>query len=340
MGGQRVRRKSFGAVVSCFAVGALIAPAIAVAQTPPWMDPSLSPTQRANLLVAQMTLVEKVDLMTGDDPGPAGTSAYFNAGIPRLGIPELRTADAGAGIARSGPVTAFPAGIAVAATWDPALVPAYARAVADEARATRHNVVLGPNADIVRNPWWGRVGETESEDPLLTARMVDPYVRAGQARNVIVGLKHYNVYSQETNRANAQNAIADERTVQEIYTPGFEAGVRAGMANVMCSFNKLNGVYACENNDLLQRILRTQLGFDGFVITDFGASHSTVGSINAGLNLEAGFTTFYDGALLAAVRAGQVSVSLIDQRVREILRAMFRVGLFDNPLPSTRQPIP
>ena len=112
------------------------------------------------------------------------------------------------------------------------------------------------------------------------------------------------------------------------------------MANVMCSFNKLNGVYACENNDLLSRILRTQLGFDGFVITDFGASHSTVGSINAGLNLEAGFTTFYDGALLAAVQAGQVSVSLVNQRVQEILRAMFRVGLFDNPLPTTPQPIP
>jgi len=90
--------------------------------------------------------------MTGDDPTAAGTSAYFNAGIPRLGVPELRTADAGAGIARAGAVTAFPAGIALAATWDPTLVPAYARAVADEARATRHNVVLGPNADIVRNP--------------------------------------------------------------------------------------------------------------------------------------------------------------------------------------------
>ena len=157
---------------------------------------------------------------------------------------------------------------------------------------------------------------------------------------MIVGLKHYNLYTQETTRANAQNAIADERTIQEIFTPPFEAGVRAGMANAMCSFNKLNGVYACENNDLLQRILRTQLGFDGFVITDYGASHSTVGSINAGLNIEAGFTTFYDGALLDAVRAGQVSVTLVDQRVREILRAMFRVGLFDHPLPSTRQPIP
>ena len=153
---------------AALALAVVVAPAASAQSGFPWMNPSLSPTQRADLVVEQMSLTEKIDLMTGDDPAAAGTSAYFNAGIPRLGVPELRTADAGAGIARAGEVTAFPRASHWPPRGTPTLVPAYAQAVADEARATRHNVVLGPNADIVRNPWWGRVGETESEDPVLT----------------------------------------------------------------------------------------------------------------------------------------------------------------------------
>jgi beta-glucosidase len=329
------------AVVAALALGA----GVAGAQVPdrPWMNTSLSPDQRAELLLAQMTLEEKVDLMTGDDPAPAGTSAYFNAAIPRLGIPELRTADIGPGV-RFGatPTTAFPMGIATAATWNTSLAQPLSRAVVEEARATRHNMVLGPNVDITRNPWWGRIGETFGEDTLLSSRMAAGFVRGAQARrDMPVNLKHYNLYTQETNRCCGQDSLATERTIQEVYTPPWEAAVDEGLASVMCAFNKVNGVYSCENGYLQEDILRRQLGFRGFILSDFGAAHSTVASAQNGLDMETGVSGLYYGpALLAAVQAGQVSVALVDYHVRNILRIYFAHGIFDRPLPAEFQPIP
>lgn len=322
-------------------VGVTVGPAVAQEPARPWLNTSLSPDQRADLLLAQMTLEEKVELMTGDPP-PSEVGAYFNAGIPRLGIPELRSADIGPGV-RFGPTntTYFPMGIAVAATWNPGLMGPLGRAVADEARATRHNMVLGPNVDIMRNPWWGRIAETFGEDPLLSGRMAAEFVRSAQARgDMAVNLKHYNLYTQETNRQNGQNSIADERTIQEVYTPPWKAAVDAGLASVMCAFNKVNGVYSCENGYLQQQILRQQLGFRGFILSDFGAVHSTVGSAENGLDMETGISgLFYGPKLLAAVRAGQVSEATIDVHVRNILRVYFEYGIFDRPLPEQFQPI-
>ena len=128
------------------------------------------------------------------------------------------------------------------------------------------NVLLGPNGDIIRNPWWGRANETEGEDPLLTGSVVGPYVRAVKERGVIADLKHYNLYTQEINRGAPYDARADERTVQEIYTPPWKAAVENGLGSTMCSFNQLNGEYACQNRLLLVDILKRQLGFDGFVL--------------------------------------------------------------------------
>jgi beta-glucosidase len=348
-----VRGPSLRALMRCLGVGVCLGLVLALpggvarAQDPsmPWLDPSLAPEQRVSLLLPQMTLEEKVALMTGDPPGPAGTGAYFNAAIPRLGIPELRTADIGPGVRFGGtPTTAFPMGIAIAATWNTGVGAPLGRAVADEARLTRHNMVLGPNVDLARNPWWSRIGETFGEDTLVSARMGAGFVRGAQAdRDVGVNLKHYNVYTQETNRrrgANTQNSVVDERTLQEIYTRPWALPIAEGLASVMCAYNRVNGEHSCEHGYLQEQVLRRQLGFDGFILTDFGASYHTVDSIEDGMDLETGQIVAYGPALIAAVQDGRVSEQLVNERVSNILRTYFRFGVFDRPLPATVQPVP
>jgi beta-glucosidase len=326
-------------------IGSAIAPAAAL-ESSPWMDTDLSPDQRAAVLIAAMTLEEKVELVTGNQ-GDAPT-AYYNAPIERLGIPSLRMADAGAGIANrgwtipgtGGSATAMPSGIALAATFNPSLSTRYAGVVADEAKQTGHNMLLGPNADIVRTPWWGRIAETESEDTFLTTSITTPYVKAVQAKNVIADLKHYVAYNQETNRGVGQDSVVDERALQEVYIPPYaDAIAKAKLGSIMCSFNKINGEFACENDYALDDILREQLGFSGFVITDFGAIHSTEPSITAGTDLETGTSAFYDGVLLAAVQGGQIPVSLVDRSVLRVLSTMFRIGLFDNDYTASSIPV-
>src|SRR3954454_6479379 len=199
----------------CGAVfGALAMTAAAGAQQP-WSDPSLGPDRRADLVIDPITLEEKAQLISNN----TGTAwAYFNAGIDRLGIPSLRMLDAGAGLRLGGVTlpetgnraTAMPSPLLLGATFDPALAARYGRTVAEEVREAGGNVLLGPNGDIVRVPWWGRANETESEDPLLAARILGPFVRAVQARGVIADLKHYNLYTQEVNRCCGQNVLASE----------------------------------------------------------------------------------------------------------------------------------
>src|SRR6478752_1199120 len=353
MSSRKSSRRLIGArvVATVAAASLVIAGAVTTtqAQAQPkraWLNAALSPDARAAALLAQMTLEEKVELMTGNQ-GDAPT-AYYNAPIERLGIPALRMADAGAGIANRGwslpatgsAATAMPSGEALAATFSPQLSRRYAGVVADEAKQTGHNMLLGPNADIVRTPWWGRIAETESEDTHLTTAITTPYVKEVQARNVIADLKHYIAYNQEINRGNAQNSIVSERALHEVYVPPYADAIsKAGLGSIMCSFNKINGTFACENSTTLDKILRKDLGFSGFVITDFGAIHSTVPSIEAGTDLETGTNTFYDGALLAAVNGGQVPVSLVDRSVLRILRTMFAIGLFDNDYTPSAIPV-
>ena len=320
--------------------------AAAVVVDDPWMDTSLNADQRAALLLQAMTLEEKVELMTGDQgEGPAG---FYNAPIERLGIPELSMADATSGIGARGwllpetadTATAMPANIALAATWDQQRARDYAGVVGDEARQTGHEVLLGPNSDPTRNPFWGRQAESASEDPELNSAMVVPFVQSVQERGVIANLKHYAAYTQETNRGIGQNAIVDERALREVHTAAYEAAIRdADLGSVMCAFNKVNGIYACESPLLLDEILRQQLGFEGFVLTDFGAIHSTEASIEAGLDMETGTDVFYGDALLAAVQEGRVPESLVDRAVLRILRTMFTFGIFDNDYTPTAIPV-
>jgi beta-glucosidase len=308
-----------------------------------WLNAALTPSSRAQALLDQMTLEEKVDLMTSE----SGPHAYYNAPIDRLGIPAMKMADATAGIGARGwsnpgtgdKATAMPAGLALAASFNPALATKFAAVVVDEAKRTGHNILLGPNADIIRQPWWGRESETMSEDPLLTSRITTPYVREVQSQNVIADMKHFVAYNQETNRALGQNTIVSERATHEIYLPPYESAItNAGLATLMCSFNKINSIYSCENNDSLQGWLRDDLGFDGFVISDFGAVHSTVPSVVAGTDIEAGTHAFYGPVLVDAVNNGDIDEAVIDASVLRILKTMFRIGLFDNdysisPLP-------
>jgi beta-glucosidase len=319
---------------------ALTIPAAAGAQQP-WSDPSLGPDRRADLVIDAMTLPEKAELLSTNTGTPW---AYFNAGVERLGIPSLRMLDAGSGLRLGGVTlpetenraTAMPSTMLLAAAFDPSLAARYGRTVADEVREVGGNVLLGPNGDIVRNPWWGRANEAESEDPLLTGRVVGPFVRAVKDRGVIANLKHYNLYTQEINRNVPYDVHADDRTIEEIYTPPWAAAVANGLGSTMCSFNQLNGDYACENRKLLVDILKRRLGFDGFVLTDFGAAHSTVGSLNNGLDMETGNRQYYTPeTILAAIDSGQVTVATLDEHVHRILRTMFEHGLFeDDPAPT------
>jgi beta-glucosidase len=321
-------------------------PASAAPADRPWTNRALSPDRRAALLLVQMTLAEKVELMTGDQG--AAPSAFYNAGIARLGIPELRMADASAGIAprgwslpgTDGSATAMPSSIALAATFDPRLARAYAGVVADEARATQHAMLLGPNADAVREPFWGRLAESEGEEPELTSSILTPYVQTVQDRNVIATVKHYTAYGQEVNRGVGQNSVVSDRALHEVYALPYADAIRdAGLGSAMCSFNRINGVYACEDDQTLDQILRHGLGFTGFVITDFGAIHSTEPSVRAGTDMETGTRDFFGASLLAAVIDGRVPESLIDRSVLRILRTMFAIGVFDSTYAPTALPV-
>jgi beta-glucosidase len=314
----------------------------------PWMNRALGPDRRASLLLQAMTLEEKGELMS-NDPAGAAEFAYYNAPIERLGIPALQMFDAGSGLRLGGAslpgtgstATAMPSTLLLAASFDPRLATRYGRTVAEEVRALGSNVLLGPNADIIREPWWGRANETESEDPFLTGAIVAPFVKAVQDEGVIANLKHYNVYTQEINRCCGQNSVVDERTIQEIYTPGWEAAVkRGGLGSTMCSFNKINGAYACDSKHMLTDVLKRQLGFKGFVLSDFGAVHDTIASLNNGLDMETGVRAFYTPeTIAAAVRSGQVSLATVNEHVLRILRTMFAFGLFDEEYARSAIPV-
>jgi beta-glucosidase len=343
---------AIGAILAVTAVAARPVLAAGPGQPPspqmtarPWMNAALTPDQRARMLLAQMTLPEKVDLMTGNQ-GEA-PYAYYNAPIVRLGIPPLKMADASAGVAprgwslvgTGGNATAMPSSQAMGATWSIDMIRRYAGVVADEVLQTGQNVLLGPDADIVRLPWWGRVDETEGEDPILNAQTTTAYTEVVQSKKVIADLKHYTAYNQETNRGNGQNSIVDPRTLREVYTLAFESAVkRAGLGSVMCSFNKINGAYSCQNAVTLRTVLKGRIGFTGFVLTDFGAIHDTLAALRGGTDLETGTTTVYDGALLAAVENGQASLADVNEACLRILRTMFRIGVFDRSY--TPSPIP
>jgi len=278
-------------------------------------------------LLSQMTLAEKADMLSG--------TGFDSKSLPRLGIPAMRMTDGPLGV-RNGKSTAFPAGVALAATWNPELAGEMGKAIAREAKAKKLNVVLGPCVNIHRVPMGGRNFESYGEDPFLAARLAVSYIRGMQSEKVIATVKHFAVNNQETDRFTV-NARVDERTLREIYLPAFKAAVQeGGVWAVMGAYNRLNGPYCCANPWLLKSVLKNDWGFKGLVMSDWGAVHDVDSTMNGGLDLEMpGGQFLTKDNVLASVKAGRVDEKTIEDKVRRMLRVMLTAGLFD----STKQGI-
>jgi beta-glucosidase len=284
--------------------------------------------KRVEELIDQMTLGEKVQMVHGAQPFEIA-SGYVPP-VSGLGIPELQLADGPVGIRFQGPATAFPATIALAASWDRDLAREEGGALGREAKAKDQDVLLAPALNLDRVPVNGRTFEYYSEDPYLTSRMVVESVRGIQSEGTIATAKHYVANNQEVGRGQI-SANVSERALREIYLPGFEAAVReANVGCVMAAYNKVNGTYCTQNERLLTDTLKREWGFEGFVVSDWGATHSTVLAANAGLDLEMPAGDYFGDDLRQAILDGEVSMATLDDKVRRILRQMVLSGALDD----------
>ncbi|MGE5458669.1 MAG: glycoside hydrolase family 3 C-terminal domain-containing protein, partial [Methanococcaceae archaeon] len=273
-------------------------------------------------LLKRMTLEEKIDLLAG--------TGFATKPIERLGIPELRMTDGPLGV-RWENSTAFPSGIALGASWEPELARNVGQAIAREVKSKGRHVILGPCVNIARIPQGGRNFESYGEDPLLTSTMAVPYIQGVQNENVVATVKHFACNNQEFQRDFVDVKI-DERALNEIYLPSFKASVKqADVWAVMCSYNKVNGHYASENDYLLVDKLKKEWGFNYLVMSDWGAVHSSIPVAKSGLDLEMPDGVFLNRKTLTeGVNSGKVPVAQIDDKVRRILRVIFKLGLFEN----------
>lgn len=279
-----------------------------------------------------MSVTQKVDLLTG-----SGGSSYvgFIPAIGSLCIPTMNLEDGPAGVGDGmSNVTQLPAPVDVAATWDTSAEQLYGQVIGAEQAAKGTTVDLGPTINIVRDPRWGRAFESVGEDPYLNGTLGAADIRGVQSTGVMAQVKHFAVYNQETNRNTpSDNAIVSTRAEQEIYLPAFQDATQQGAASsVMCSYSTVNGTYACQNPYLLTTVLRQQFGFGGFVTSDWGATHSTAASANAGLDMDMPGSDGYFGSTLAsAVSSGSVAAATLNSMVSPVLQEMFAFGLFDTP---------
>ncbi|MGY2081640.1 beta-glucosidase [Modestobacter sp. SYSU DS0657] len=290
-------------------------------------------SRRIAALVAQLTVPEKFGLL-GGTTGSNGAAGAL-AGVPRLGIPTLDMADGPSGVRAAEPATALPAPVALGASFSPELAAAYGGVLGQEADALGMEVLLGPMMNLVRTPYAGRNFETLSEDPLLTAALAAPQVAGIQDHGVIATAKHYAANNQELGRAGIDVHV-DERTLHETELAGFEAVVDAGIGAVMCAYNQVNSVQACENAELLTEVLREEWGFDGFVMTDWFAIHGA-GALEAGLDVEMPRPAAFPELAQDVDGDGQVTErdlprpvrAALDRAVTGVLTAMDEVGLLD-----------
>ncbi|MGH6797608.1 MAG: beta-glucosidase family protein [Roseiarcus sp.] len=323
--------------------------ATAEAQDQPWNDLSLPPVRRAQMALDRMTEQEKRSLVHGviaapwgGRAKPAGSigSAGYVAGIPRLGIPALQETDAELGVANPGGVrpgdtaTAMPSDLALASTWDLAIARLQGQSVGAEARARGFNVLLGGAANLIRDPRGGRNFEYFSEDPLLTGLMAGSMIEGAQSRHIISTIKHFALNAQETDRV-VLNARIDPAAMRESDLLAFEIAIERGRpGSVMCAYNQVNGSYCCENDWLLNQVLKTDWRYPFFVMSDWGAVHSTVRSAMAGLDQESGeqldTRNFFADDLARAIADGKVPEARRDDMARRILTSIFAHGLADN----------
>jgi beta-glucosidase len=352
--------KTFALLASAAALAALAVPA--AAQQQPWLDSTQSPEVRARAALSAMTLDEKLRLIFGysdqaltevskvpDETVPPDLKAYvmshlvkgsagFVPGVPRLGIPDQTQTDASMGVRNSLiPSTALPSSLATAASFDPEVPRAGGAMIGAEARATGHNTMLSGGINLAREPRNGRNFEYAGEDPLLAGIMVGALIDGIQSNHIISTIKHFAVNDQESLRTSIDVTIAPE-AMRESDLLAFEIAMEQGKpGSVMCSYNLVNGRWACENDYLLNKVLKHDWGFKGFVMSDWGAVHST-GAANDGLDQYTGFccatdsTWFAPNVIKAALASGEISQARLDDMVGRILWALFAKGPVDHPV--------
>ena len=289
-------------------------------------------------LISKMTLEEKSGMLHG-------TSMFNTAGVERLGIPELKMADGPLGVREEisrdswAPVgldtdyaTYYPAGAGLSATWNPQLAYTFGNSVGEEARARNKDVLLSPAINIIRTPLGGRTYEYLTEDPFLNKKLAVPFIVGLQDNDVAACVKHFVANNQETNRDFVDVQI-DERSLREIYLPAFNAAVKEAKAySMMGAYNKFRGEYLCENSQMLNGVLKGEWGFEGVVISDWAAVHTSVNSLKSGLDIEMGtpkpFNEFFlADPLIDSVKAGKISETEIDKHVKRILRLMYTLKI-------------
>src|SRR3954465_220683 len=320
----------------------------------PWMNPALSPDRRADLALGRMTRDEKLVLVFGyfstDFPshnytapaeGRPGAAGYV-PGITRLEIPPQWQTDAGIGVATQGGAahkrerTALPSGMAITASWDPQIAYEGGAMIGSEARSSGFNVMLAGGIDLVREPRNGRNFEYGGEDPLLAGTMIGHAIAGIQSNHVISTIKHYALNDQETGR-DWLSVTIDRDAARMSDLLAFQIGIENGdPGSVMCAYNQVGGQHACENPFLLTQVLRRDWNWPGYVMSDWGATHSSVAAANAGLDQDSGYpfddAPYFREPLREAVANGQVPEARLNEMARRILRSMFAHGLVDHPV--------
>jgi beta-glucosidase len=289
--------------------------------------------KRVDSILSKMTQEEKITII-------GGINDFYTRPIPRLEIPALRMSDGPMGVHDYGLTTAYPAGIALAASWDVDVAHRVGIAMGKDARARGVHFILAPGMNIYRAPMNGRNFEYFGEDPFLASRMAVSVIKGIQEQRVVATAKHFAGNNSEFARTTLSSDI-DERTLREIYLPAFEASVKEGnVGAVMDAYNLVNGVYMTENNHLNNEILKKEWGFDGILMSDWGATHNGIAAANGGLDLEMPSPTFMNSeTLLPALRDGKVSMTTLDDKVRRILRKAIEFGFFDNAQTDTDIPL-
>jgi len=310
------------------------------------MNPALAPEQRAELVLRQMTLDEKLALAHGNGMAHvpewqmpltqfSNGGAGYVEGVERLGIPGLVISDAAYGVRDSGAngrySTALPSNLGAASSWDPKSACAYGEVIGRELRAQGFNMTLGGGINLIREPRNGRTFEYAGEDPLLAGTLVGNMIKCEQAQHVVGDIKHFAMNDQETGRFFV-NALVSKRAMQESDLLAFHIGIAiASPGAVMCSYNRINGAFGCENSYLLRDVLKKDWGFKGFVLSDWGGTHSTERASSAGLDQEQPMAEFFGANLKAAVAGGIIPRAEIDDHARRVLYAEFASGIVDDP---------
>jgi beta-glucosidase len=297
----------------------------------PWMASTAPISQRVAQLMAKMSLSQEISMVEGH--GTSNPYVFYTPAISSLCIPAFGLEDGPAGVADGlTGVTQLPAGVALAATWDPSLAQQYGQVIGTEEFGKGASANLGPTVNIDRDPRWGRSFEALSEDPFLNSALDVAEINGVQSRQVMAQVKHFAAYNQETFRnTSADNVIVDNRAEQEIYLPSFYAAVKqANAASVMCAYSMVNGNFSCNNSYLETSVLRDEWGFPGFVTSDYGALHATQGALQ-GTDMEQPENTYYGTALSSAIRKGTIPRSALNTMVQRILTEMFGYKLFSQP---------